>query len=84
LSGPRRSGKRTARGNLRSTPAGRRCALVALIVAITVVAVGGAKCVYAVLAGQVKARMKPGMSRVLNRLAAVIMIAAGIAVALRT
>ncbi len=56
---------------------------MAVIVAITVVAVGGAKCVYAALAGQVKTRMKPGMSRVLNRIAGGVMVMAGIAVALR-
>lgn len=53
-----------------------------VIVLITVVAVGGAKCGYALLAGRVGALVNPRVGRVLGRSAAVLLVAAGLAVAL--
>ncbi|MFH1499343.1 MAG: LysE family translocator [Verrucomicrobiota bacterium] len=56
---------------------------VALIAAVTIVAVGGAKCVYAVLAEQLGTRVSGAAGRWVNRVAAVVMIVAGLGLALR-
>lgn len=56
---------------------------VAMITAVTIIAVGGAKCVYAVLAERLGRRVAGSAGRWVNRIAAAVMIAAGLGLALR-
>lgn len=56
---------------------------VTVIVTVTVVTVGGAKCVYAMIAGRIGSAVSERAGRVLNRIAAGVMIAAGAALALK-
>lgn len=55
----------------------------ALIVAVTVSAVGGVKLLYVLAVIRGSARLGGGTARVLNRIAALVLVAAGIALALR-